>query len=132
MKKIFFLLVVAVCFSCNSDDDGGRNTSFHSPSWIQGTWYVAGSDLAGVRFTSDDYCTIASGNETCYKNIIEQSDLDINIEGEVSTDTDYEFNIIYRGEPGVERDEYLHYRKISETQMVSIVDGLERLTYNKQ
>ncbi|CDF80762.1 hypothetical protein BN863_30500 [Formosa agariphila KMM 3901] len=133
MKHLFIILIAVICFSCNSDDDGARNTTFHTPTWIQGTWYVQGStNLSGVKFTTDDFCEIESGTETCYKNIADQSNGYIFVDEDIISDTEYEFELEYEGEPGVEREVEFHFRKISETQMVSIEDGIERVTYTKQ
>ncbi|WP_434037540.1 hypothetical protein [Formosa sp. 4Alg 33] len=133
MKHLLILLVAVICFSCSSDDDGNGNQRFHPPTWIQGTWIQAGSqDLNGVKFTTDDFCVLEAGLESCYKSIIEQSELDVYVEDEEITDTDYEFEINYYGEPGVERELEFHFRLKSDNEIVEIENGLETNTYTKQ
>ncbi|MDW5288006.1 hypothetical protein [Formosa sp. PL04] len=127
MKQILILLVAVICFSCNSDDDGNVNYSFNPPSWIQGSWYTAELSIEGVKFTSDDFCTITNANQTCYKALIAQADDTITVDNQQSTDNDYTFVVVYLGEPGVEKDKYFYFRKLSETQIASVGEDGETL-----
>ena len=131
MKQILILLVAVICFSCSSDDDNNGSIDFHPPTWIQGTWYIEGSS-AGVKFTTDDFCDITGGEQTCYKEINEQSDVSITVENEHSTDTTYEFTRVYLGEPGVARQETYRFEQTTPTLMVRYEGEIAKYTYFKQ
>lgn len=131
MKKLILLFFITTSFlACESSDDttDSEDTSvFNPPTWIQGTWESEVLDSSGVKFTTDNFCTIALDNDTCYKTIIDSSLGLISVENETSTDTDYEFTI-----KRPTNSTSFHYRKKTDTSIVLVVLEIETTVLNKE
>ena len=133
MKKLLLLFTATLAISaCSGDDDNSRtnNTSFNPPTWVQGTWtYNAGGQETGLKFTSDNVCTVSNSNAICYKealalyngtnaqtsvkeeNTASKYDVDINIAGNIVS---------------------YHIVKVSTTQINWVINSSSTLTLTKQ
>ena len=92
MKKILFLSLVAILFSCSSEDDNNKN-QITPPAWIQGTWGY--SDSLAYKFKSNDFCNMILNIEYCTAETIELSSkagFTTNVE---QTITDAEYKLSY-------------------------------------
>lgn len=97
MKKLLLFPCLYLVLSCSSDSSSGNAHSFHPPSWIQGTWNNGAS--VGYKFTSNDFCSIASSTQFCNKEILDdyaQSGLDVSVDEDISS-TEYIFTINTQG-----------------------------------
>ena len=100
MKYLYFVLFLAL-IACSSSDESSNNSNqfFNPPNWIQGTWGQINDDpyyeIPNFRFKSDDFCTIASNTELCFKESLTLSANnggDVNVEENI-TSTSYEVTI---------------------------------------
>ena len=93
MKKILFLSIVTILFSCSSDDDKNNNKNqITPPAWIQGTW--DNSNGVAYKFKSNDFCTMILNFENCTAATIELSStggFTTNVEQTI-TDTEYKLS----------------------------------------
>lgn len=122
MKKLLLVFVSAVfLFGCSSDGgDSGSSTSYNPPTWIQGTWgYKADgssyqNDVPAYKFTSDNFCQLASGFSQCWKETIAQSPQFFS-GSDSHTDSTYEVNLIQSNGAVTVK---LNFRKVSATKII--------------
>jgi len=73
MKKLLLASLCLALFGC-SDNDSDSTTptaSFHPPTWVHGTWIIStGGQEMGLKFTSDNVCTISNTTANCFKETI--------------------------------------------------------------
>ena len=131
MKKLILLIVITTFFACDSSDDSSDTNSesvFNPPTWIQGTWAADNADEAGVKFTSDNFCTIIANVDACLAAVIEGSFGTIRVENEVISDTDYKFTI-----NRTTGSTNFHYRKKTDNSMVFVLlDNVETIVFEKK
>ncbi|WP_066221796.1 hypothetical protein [Formosa haliotis] len=132
MKRLILIFVITSFFiSCSSDDDNDdqNKAAFNPPAWIQGTWEADLIDEVGVgvKFKADDYCNIVTGNDVCFKTVVEESLGLITVEDEQSTDTEYKFTI----KRPLETTSF-HYKKKSDTSIVLVVLNIDTVVYDKK
>lgn len=130
MRKLLFVLSLVILFSCSSssDDDNSSNL-FNPPSWIQGTW-KDGLSL-GYRFSSNDFCLLASSLETCHRQTLEhfqKSGASVNVDEDIS-ENEYKFSYTIQGQTS-----YYHFKKITNTkiELVNPVQGQPNTALTKQ
>ena len=127
MKKLILLIVITSFFACDSSDDSS-DSAFNPPTWIQGTWQADNADEAGVKFTTDDFCTIIANVDACLASVIESSYGAIRVENEVISDTDYKFTI--NRTTGTTN---FHYRKKTDNSMVFVLlSNIETVVFEKK
>jgi YHS domain-containing protein len=136
MKKYILFFCIIFLISCSSSDsDNNSNSSLHPPSWIQGTWAQVITDpiiiIPFCKFTSNDFCLIASNLETCIRQPLEnasQSGANVNVDETIS-DTEYKFSYSIEGQTY-----YYHFIKISDTKIefVNPNQGLPNVPLFKQ
>lgn len=130
MKKLTALLTLLISFSCSTSDDidtDNINTqTLNPPEWIQGNWELSNSDLNGLKFTNDDFCTIITGTEACFKSAVESSEGLITVKENI-LQNEYKVTINY-----VTDQKTFHYRKKSDTEIAMIVLNLETAVYVKK
>lgn len=135
MKKLL-LMASAVVFtlSCSSSDDNSDNGSNNNnskitpPTWIQGTWvdketYDEVGYKIGFTFKSNDICMINVAQETCWKEIIDQSNstpnypYPVNVEQKIS-DIEYKCSITHASQT-------IHYnfQRVSSNTIKNIDNG---------
>lgn len=129
MKKLLLILTFAILFvSCSSSDDNSKNNShLNPPNWIQGTWAVVYTDPVIIqpfcKFTSDNFCTIASNQEICLTTN-EHTTVTQN-----PTDASFSFSYTTQGQTSS-----FTFRKITDTEIeyINPTQGLPNLTLEKQ
>ncbi|MGJ5642563.1 hypothetical protein [Formosa sp. S-31] len=128
MKKLALLLTLLFCFSCSTSDDNDTETSqsFNPPEWIQGEWELPETDLTGLKFTNDNFCTIINGTEACFKSVVDASEGVITVNESIST-TEYKVTIDY-----VTEEKTFHYKKKSDTEIAMMILNLETAIYVKK
>lgn len=134
MKKILLMAsAIVIAVSCSSSDDNSDNGSSNSskitpPAWIQGTWVdkdayeVSGMKL-GYVFKVDDVCTLSISTESCWKEIIDQSNstpnypYPVKVEQKIS-DIEYKCSITHASQT-------IHYnfQKVSSNTIKNIDNG---------
>ena len=72
MKKLIYLFLTILLFSCGgNDDNSSNNVSINPPSWIQGVWINPEFQSLGIRigyeFKTDNFCYVQSNINNCYK-----------------------------------------------------------------
>jgi|SRR5690606_32969280 len=125
MKKLFIIAsAVVVTASCSPDyitNDDGINSSVRitPPEWIQGTWGYEDRNTDEFRFTSNDFCILAAGPETCWKRAIENAnslpntpeEFKLSVSQEIS-DTEYTISMV-----GPVQTATFRFRKKSDTEI---------------
>ena len=130
MKKLILIFVITTFFACDSSDDSidtEDKQSFNPPTWIQGSWETEITDEANVKFTADNFCTVVSEVDACFKSVVDGSLGLITVENEKITDTDYEFTI-----KRPTNSTSFHYRKKTDSSIVLVVLNQETIVFTKQ
>lgn len=120
MKKIFGLIIlILITFSissCSSDDNSGNNNSaINPPDWIIGTWFGQVGETnsgLGFKFTSNDFCSIAGSQTSCFAEPVNQSQGIITVEEVVDSE-----NYIITINNNNTVSNTFHFRKYSETEI---------------
>lgn len=129
MKKLLLVVFSSVfLFGCSSsDDDSGSNSYYNPPTWIQGTWgYKADgslyqNDVPAYKFTSDNFCQLASAFSQCWKETIQQTPQFFS-GSDSHTDSTYEVNLIQsNGATTVT----FYFKKISATKIIWVYQGFD-------
>jgi hypothetical protein len=134
MKRLLLLTALsALLLSCSGDDVSttSNSSSINPPSWTHGSWTtVAGSvTTIGLKFTSNDVCTINASNTSCNKELIEAFSSGgghTEVEEEIS-DTEYNVDITV----GSTTTNY-HVQKVSAAQIKWFANGSTSVTLTKQ
>lgn len=108
-------IMLLVVTGCSDDTDQSVSTNkINPPAWIQGVWYDAQSQQAGIisgfKFTSNDFCTVLTSTTQCY------AELPLGVQ-EYWTDDTYFIALTYNGS----ETSYTFY-KVTPSQFV-VVDG---------
>jgi len=125
MKKIIFAAILGLIFfsSCSKEDEdndsnsnnNGTDSSINPPSWIIGTWTVEDSSRgAGVKFTTDDFCTVITNYSDCNKTKLEL--IPNSQVTERTTSTSYYLMLDF----GTFQTEY-EFEKISENEIKDVI-----------
>lgn len=134
MKRLFlFAALCASLLSCSGDDASSTSniSSINPPTWTHGTWTMAagGVTTIGLKFTSNDVCTINASTTSCNKQMIDAFSSGgghTDVEEEIS-DTEYNVDITI----GTTTTNY-HVQKVSTTQMKWFANGSTSVTLTKQ
>lgn len=74
MKKMIFIFLTLLCFSCSKDDDASTSAiSINPPEWVQGNWAMSGFEEEGPIFkiSSNDVVYVVNNMEMSYKGQME-------------------------------------------------------------
>lgn len=135
MKKLLLMTgAVFIVFSCSSSDDNSSDNNNNNsakitpPTWIQGTWvdketYDEVGYKIGFIFKKNDICIINIANETCWKEVIDQSNntpnypYPVNVEQKTS-DIEYKCSITHASQTV-----YYNFEKVSSNTIKNIDNG---------
>lgn len=134
MKKLLFLFVSTVLFSCSGDDNNDStntdSSDMNPPAWAQGTWLMeVGGASTGLKFTTDDVCSVVNSTTTCNKenlSTIKRGGGHVAVEETIS-DTKYIVNITIQSNTTT-----YNIEKVSATQIKWNLSSTSSATLTKQ
>ena len=135
MKKhiLILFLLMTVLYSCSSDDEGVANSQIqiNPPSWIQGTWFLEGSEIeSGYKFTSNDFIIINLNIESSQRQqlkLFSGVDSDVEVSAlDSSSENSYSITLNF---PGTSFN--YTFDRISDTEIQSTTIGVTAI-YVKQ